>query len=58
MSSRTFFRILSLIVLGLLGFVSAMVFLKARHVNYDVALVIGCAVASGVLFTLGVVVGA
>jgi len=58
MSSRTFFRILLLIVLGLIGFVSTIVFLKARHVSYDVALVIGCAVASGVLFTLGVVVGA
>jgi len=58
MSSRTLFRILLLIVLGLIGFVCTIVFLKARDVNYDIALVIGCAVASGVLFTLGVVVGA
>jgi ABC-2 type transport system permease protein len=58
MLSRTLFRVLLLIVLGLAAFVATMVFLKARHVSYDVALVIGCAVASGVLFTLGVVVGA
>jgi ABC-type transport system involved in multi-copper enzyme maturation permease subunit len=58
MRSRTLFRVLLLIVLGLIGFVSAMVFLNARHVSYDIALVIGCAVASGVLFTLSVVVGA
>ena len=58
MGSRTLFRVLLLIVLGLTAFVATLVFLRARDVRYDIALAIGFAVASGVLFTLGVVVGA
>jgi len=56
--SRMLFRVLLLVVLGLTVFVCVIVFLKARHVAYGTALVIGFGVASGVLFTLGVVVGA
>jgi ABC-type transport system involved in multi-copper enzyme maturation permease subunit len=58
MLARTMFRVLLLIVVGLTVFVCAMVFAKSRHVSYTTALVIGFAIASGVLFTLGVVVGA
>ena len=58
LGSRTLFRVLLLIVLGLIAFVATIVFLRARDVDYDLALVIGFAAASGALFTLGVVVGA
>jgi len=58
MRSRMMFRVLLLIVLGVLVFVATMVYVLARHISYDLALVIGFAVASGLLFTLSVVVGA
>lgn len=57
MGSRILFRVLLFIVLALTAFVATIVFLRARDVQYDIALIIGFAVASGALFTLGVVVG-
>lgn len=58
MASRTMFRVLLLIVLAVMGFACTMVFLNARDVQFDAAIVIAFLVASGVLFTLSVVVGA